>query len=237
MFGKPNVRFEKQTNLSSENRVRCMSEGLTPKVISILKIMHPKFQRWFYTRELSRLAGVSTWVVSREFSGLVEQKIIKERQEGREKYYALDLSNPKTRALCQLFESERRETLFKDNRRLAWALEEFSKRILDFLPQVQCLVLYGSAARGEMTRTSDVDILTLVPNLTRESFNQLMKDVDRLARDVTAIYPVNIAPITMTLGDFEAAVREKKRIAQDVLRDGMILLGEDRYFRLLSKVI
>jgi len=214
-----------------------MSEGLTPKVISILRVMHPQFQRWFYTRELSKLADVSTWVVSREFSGLVKQKMIKERQEGREKYYALDLSNSKTRALCQLFESERRETLFKDNRRLAWALEEISKRVLDFLPQVQCLVLFGSAARGEMTKTSDVDILTLVPNLTQESFDQLMKDVDKLARDVTAIYPVNLAPMTMTLRDFEVALREKKRIAKDVLRDGIILLGEDRYFRLLSKVI
>ena len=88
-----------------------------------------------------------------------------------------------------------------------------------------------------MTKTSDVDIITLVPNLTQESFDQLMKDVDKLARDVTAIYPVNLAPITMTLRDFEVALREKKRIAQDVLRDGIILLGEDRYLRLLSKVI
>jgi len=214
-----------------------MSEMLTPKVISILRVMHPQFHRWFYTRELSRLAGVSTWVVSREFSRLVRQRIVKQRQEGREKYYALDLSNPKTRALCQLFESERREALFEDDRRLAWALEEFSKRVLDFLSQVQSLVLFGSAARGEMTKTSDVDVLAVVPNLTEELFDQLMKNVDKLARDVTATYPVNLAPITMTLKDFEAAVREKKRIAQDIMRDGIILLGEDRYLRLLSKVI
>jgi len=214
-----------------------MSEGLTPKVISILRAMHPQFQKWFYTRELSRLAGVSTWVVSRQFSKLAKQRIIKEMHEGREKYYAFDLSNPKTRALCQLFETERRDKLYKNNRRLAWALEELTKRILDFLPEVQSLVLFGSAARGEMTKTSDIDILVLVPNLNQESFNQLMKEVDKLARDVAAVYPVGLAPIVMTIKDFEAALREKKRIAQDVLRDGTILLGEDRYLRLLSKVI
>ena len=76
--------MEKQSNLSFEDRIERMSDGLTPKVISILRVMHPQFQKWFYARELSKLADVSTWVVSREFSGLVKQKIIKERRgEGK----------------------------------------------------------------------------------------------------------------------------------------------------------
>jgi len=214
-----------------------MSEPLTPKVMTILRAMHPNFEKWFYTRELAALAQVSTWVVSREFSRLVERGVTRQKQEGRERYYALNIANPKTRALCQLFESERREALYRRNRRLSWAMEEFSKRIFDFLPQVQSLVLFGSAARGEMTKTSDVDILVIVPNLTQQSFDQLTNDVDKLARDVTATYPLALAPITMSVKDFENAAREKKRILQDVLRDGLILFGEDRYLMLLSKVI
>lgn len=214
-----------------------MSEELTAKVITILRAMHPDFEKWFYTRELASLAKVSTWVVSREFSRLVKKGVIREKREGQQKYYTLNIANPKTRALCQLFESERREELYKSNRRLSWALEEFSKRVFDFMPQVQCLVLFGSAARGEMTKTSDVDILVVVPNLPQESFNELMRHVDRLAREVAAVYPLSLAPITMTVKDFEAALREKRRIAQDVLRDGLIFFGEDRYLMLLSRVI
>jgi len=213
-----------------------MSE-FTPKVMRILRVMHLNFQKWFYTRELAALAKVSTWTVSREFSRFVKKGVIKQKQEGRQLYYALNIANPKTRALCQLFESERREALYKGNRRLSWALEEFSRRVFDFLPQIQSLVLFGSVARGEMTETSDVDILVIVPNLVQESFNQMMRDVDKLAEEVDATYPLNLAPITMTVKDFEAAVREKKRIAQDVLRDGLILFGEDRYLILLSRLI
>lgn len=210
---------------------------LTPKVIAILKAMHPRYSNWFYTRELARLAHVSVSVVSSEFSRLVGHGIIKQRQEGREKYYALDISNPKTRALCELFESERREELYKNNRRLSWASEELSRRVIDHLPQVQSLVLFGSAARGEMTKTSDVDILVLVPDLPQESFSQLMKDIDKTAMLIAATHPVHLAPITMTVKDFESALREKRRIAEDALRDGIVLLGGDRYLRLLSKVI
>jgi len=214
-----------------------MSEELTAKVVTILRVMHPNFEKWFYTRELASLAKVSTWVVSREFSRLVKKGVIREKREGQQKYYALNIANPKTRALCQLFESERREELYKSNRRLSWALEEFSKRVFDSMPQVQCLVLFGSAARGEMMKTSDVDILVVVPNLPQESFNELMRYIDRLAREVAAVYPLSLAPITMTAKDFEAALREKRRIAQDVLRDGLIFFGEDRYLMLLSRVI
>jgi predicted nucleotidyltransferase len=88
-----------------------------------------------------------------------------------------------------------------------------------------------------MTKTSDVDILVVVPNLPQESFNELMRHVDRLAREIAAVYPLSLAPITMTVKDFEAALREKRRIAQDVLRDGLIFFGEDRYLMLLSRVI
>jgi predicted nucleotidyltransferase len=214
-----------------------MSEVLTPKVLAVLKAMHDDLQRWYYTRELARLSKTSKTTISDEFPKLVKQAILNQRAEGREVFYKLNLANPITRKLCELFETEKREEFYKENKRLSWALQDFSKRIFDFLPQVQSIVLFGSASRGEMTKTSDVDILVIVPNLPQESFNQLMKDVDKLAGDVAATYPLNLAPIAMTGKDFETAVREKKRMAQDVLRDGLILFGEDRYLMLLSRVI
>ena len=214
-----------------------MSEVLTPKVLAVLKVMHDDLQRWYYTRELARLSKTGKTTISDEFPKLVKQAILNQRAEGREVFYKLNLANPITRKLCELFETEKREEFYKENKRLSWALQDFSKRVFDFLPQVQSIVLFGSASRGEMTKTSDVDILVIVPNLPQESFNQLMKDVDKLAGDVAAIYPLNLAPIAMTTKDFETAVREKKRMAQDVLRDGLILFGEDRYLMLLSRVI
>lgn len=213
-----------------------MSEVLTPKVLAVLKAMHDDLQRWYYTRELARLSKTGKTTISDEFPKLVKQAILNQRAAGREVFYKLNLANPITRKLCELFETEKREEFYKENKRLSWALQDFSKRIFDFLPQVQSIVLFGSASRGEMTKTSDVDILVIVPNLPQESLNQLMKDVDKLAGDVAATYPLNLAPIAMTVKDFETAVREKKRMAQDVLRDGLILFGEDRYLMLLSRV-
>jgi predicted nucleotidyltransferase len=180
---------------------------------------------------------VSTWVVSREFSRLVKKGLVKQKPEGQQRYYALNIANPKTRALCQLFESERREVFYKSNRRLSWALEEFSKRVFDFLPQIQSVILFGSAARGQLAKTSDVDLLVLVPNLEQESFNELMKSVDKLAADTRGKYGFQLSAVSMTIRDFETGFRERKRIPEDVARDGIVLFGEERYYALLGRLI
>lgn len=214
-----------------------MSEVLTPRVLAALKTMHGDLQRWYYTRELSKLSEAGRSTISHEFPKLVKQGILKHKTEGREVFYMLNLDNPKARKLCELFEIEKREKYYQQNKRLSWALQEFSKKIFDFLPEIQSVVLFGSAARAQLTKTSDVDLLVLVPNLQQEPFNELMKSVDKLAADMRGLYGYPLSAVIMTVKDFEAAFREKKRIAQDVVREGIVLFGEERYYTLLGRLI
>lgn len=214
-----------------------MSELLTPRVISILRTMYSNVEKWYYTRELAKLAKVSSWSVSRQFSKLVKEGMVRERLEGREKFYSLNLSNVKTRKICELFEIEKRGSFLKKNRRLAWVLEDFTKKAADFIPEIQSIILFGSAARGQATHRSDIDVLVLVPNYKEERFKKLMNSVDQLASEVSGRHPAKLAPVVMMIKDFEQGIKDKKRFAADVLKDGIVLFGEERYYHLLSKVI
>jgi len=214
-----------------------MSELLTPRVLSALKSMHGDLQRWYYTRELSKLSVAGRSTISSEFPTLVKQGILRHKTEGREVFYMLDLGNPKTRKLCELFETEKREKYYQKNKRLSWALQEFSRRVFNSLPEIQSVVLFGSAARAQLTKTSDVDLLVLVPNLQQEPFNELMKSVDRLVAEVRGLYGYPLSAVTMTVKDFETSFREKKRMATDVVREGIVLFGEERYYLLLGRLI
>jgi len=214
-----------------------MSEHLTPKVLAALRAMHGDLQRWRYTRELARFSKAGKSTISDEFPELVKLGFLDRRIEGREVYYKLRLANPRTRKLCELFETEKREEFYRINRRLAWALQEYTKRVFEFLPQVQTVVLFGSAARGQLMRKSDIDLLAVVPNAEQKPFNELMKSIDKIAQDVDAGYGFPLSVVTMTVKDFETAVREKKRIAEDVLHEGIVLFGEERYYRLLSRLL
>lgn len=215
-----------------------MSESLTSRSLLLMKTMHALGPgKWVYTRELAKLAEVSTSTASTDCRKLAKQGILLFKTEGREKSYKVNLSNPAARKLYELFETERREEFYKNNRRLAWALQDFSKRVFDFLPQIQSVILFGSAARGQLAKTSDVDVLVIVPTMEQDDFNKLMKSVDALAADIRGTYGFQLSAVTMIMKDFESAVRERKRIVQDVLREGVVLFGEERYYQLLSRLI
>ena len=214
-----------------------MSELLTPKIILILKTMSRDPSKWYYTRELAKLSKVSLGTVSSKFSKLVKEGLVEQKTGGQEKYYKLNLTNSKTRKLCELFENDNREKLYSENRRFAWVLEDFTKKVSDFAPEVQSIIFFGSGARGQATERSDIDILVLVPNSEEEQFKKLMNSVDKLAGEVSGRHPAKLAPIVMMTKDFEKSIRDKKRFAIDVLKDGIVLFGQERYYSLLSRVI
>jgi len=213
-----------------------MSELLTPKVILILKTMIKDLSKWYYTRELAKVSKVSLGTVSSEFRKLAKEGLVLQKTEGQEKYYKLNLANSRTRKLCELFEIERREGFYKENRRLAWVLEDFTKRVSDFAPEVQSIILFGSAARGQDTARSDIDVLVLAPNSEEKEFKSLMDSVDKLANEVSGRYPSRLVPVVMMTKDFEQGIRDRKRFTADVLKDGIVLFGQERYYHLLSKV-
>jgi len=214
-----------------------MSELLTPKILLILKTMSKNLNKWYYTRELAKLSKVSLGTVSSEFSKLVKEGLIEQKVEGQEKYYKLNLANPRTRKLCELFETDKREGLFKENRRLAWILEDFMKRVYGFVPETQSIILFGSAARGQITPKSDIDLLVLTTDSQEQQFKKLMDSIDKLAGEISGRHPAKLAPVAMMIKDFEKSIKDKKRFAVDVLKDGVVLFGQERYYLLLSKVI
>ena len=214
-----------------------MSELLTPKVILILKTMSKDLSKWYYTRELAKLSRVGVGTVSSEFNKLAKEGLVEQKTEGQEKYYKLNLTSPRTRKLCELFEIDKREKLCKEKRRLAWVLEDFTKRVSDFAPEVQSVILFGSVARGQATPRSDIDILVIAPNSGEERFNELMNAVDRLAAEVSGRHPAKLVPIVMMTKDFENSIKDKKRFAADILKDGIVLFGQERYYHMLARVI
>lgn len=214
-----------------------MSETLKPTILSALKAMYENIPKWYYTRELARLAKIGRTTVSREFNKLAKKGIVAQKQEAQGKFYRLNLLNPQTRKLCELFASEKREKLYDKNRRVAYVLEDLAKYAFESLPDIQSIVLFGSVARGQITGGSDIDLLVLVPNQTQDELGKTMKAVEEMIAAVSGVHPVKLAPVVMTMKDFEQSLKDGKRFALDVLRDGIVVFGEERYHLLLSKVL
>lgn len=83
-------------------------------------------------------------------------------------------------------------------------------------------ILYGSEARGDARRDSDIDLLVLLPdNMSQSAFaTRKLEITDRLF-DVEMDCNVNISPLIVTRGMWD---RMKTPFTVNVLNDGIRLL-------------
>jgi len=81
----------------------------------------------------------------------------------------------------------------------------------------QAIILFGSAARGEMTEDSDLDILVI--KKTKKSFTDRMRDMRSMIRTST---PLDI--IVLTPQEAKSLPKKNSFFAQ-ILEEGKLLYG------------
>jgi len=113
-------------------------------------------------------------------------------------------------------------------------LEKLVKALLEKLgDNLVSVVIYGSVARGEARRDSDVDLLIIARNLPRSRFarqdlfieveEKLEEDLERLKEEG---YHVDFSPVLLTP---EEAARTRP-LYLDMVEDAVILYDESGFF-------
>jgi len=142
--------------LSTEKRERILNEVLFKESeISVV--------------DISRNLNISKGFVSKYFSLLAEQKILKKIKN---KYTAID--NLDVRLLKILFN-----------------LKQFSKFNFKRFPFVTGVGLYGSCAKGENTEDSDIDIWIKISTRDEEKLAKLTALMKKISEKISLLYLTN----------------------------------------------
>lgn len=99
--------------------------------------------------------------------------------------------------------------------------EEFARRVLSALgDRIDSIVLYGSAARGEAKRYSDVDVLIIShdPSSVRDKISTIRSD---LAYETNFAFLISLAHVTRD--ELAGLVKVGSPFINDVLAQGVIL--------------
>lgn len=101
------------------------------------------------------------------------------------------------------------------------ALQAFTERLRAAFPgRVEGLQLFGSKARGDASKYSDVDVLVVL----RESDGQARRRVSAITADVLLETGVVLSPKTISRTDFDAMKTRRSMFWQLIRRD-LIPLG------------
>lgn len=180
--------------------------GTTSKV-RILRVLCSRPDRWLTESEIARAIGMSPNTVNLALPDLVRGGAVEMRSLGRFHEVRLRTGSPQMGAVRRLFESER---LLLDRLRAAVAPHVG--------PRYAC-ILFGSAARGDMGASSDIDLLIVAP--TRDRAAELDVDITAALR---AVHPGPYRAIHLT----PAEVRERwdSSLMKAVRHDGILLGGK-----------
>jgi len=168
-------------------------------------------------RDLGRRAGVSHPTASSVLASLTEQGVVRVRRTPNADFFELNRGHVLVETIGPLFDREHR---------LQDELVEFLRQQIEqHVTSVRAAFLFGSAARGQMTSASDIDVAIVVPPAEAEHIDAEMERVVEAVRarfGNRLNYVIGLAPVDR----LRQPGRHGRRLWEQIAEDGIPIIRD-----------
>lgn len=164
-------------------------------------------------RTIARLSRVSVAQASRVLPGIVELGIVERRDVPPSALFRYVPENVAARALSAL--ADARHTVLRE-------LEDGAGRLE---PPPVSIIVFGSFARGDANRESDLDVLLVRPSRIEEEDAKWRGAVDQWVDDASSLTGNRVEVLEATEEEAQRLLRSRKQLALDIRRDGVVVHG------------
>ncbi len=183
-----------------------------------------------HLRDLARLSKVSLNNVNDSLRLFVKDGIFEKRNVSQMTLFKPNLESEDLIKIFELLELERRKEFYKKNKNIARLLKKYTKDIIDLSnKRIQLVILFGSVARGEWTKGSDIDILAVVPDKEADIIDILGK----AKKDASPL--LEIRPISTTTKKFLEGFKDKTEFYDNLWKDRIVLYNEFLFWQLIKE--
>ena len=164
-------------------------------------------------RAIARLSDVSVAQASRVMPGLVELGLVERREAPPSALFRFVEEHVAARAVAMLADARTR------------VLEELKTTAGRLGVQPVSVIIYGSFARGEADRSSDLDVLLIRPPRVAEDDPAWRAAIDAWVLAVRRITGNRVELLEIAAEEVGAKLRSKKQLWIDIQRDGLVVHG------------
>jgi predicted nucleotidyltransferase len=164
-------------------------------------------------RTLARLSGVSLAQVSRVMPALVDLGVVERREVPPSALFRLVPDHVAARALLQL------------TRARTTVLEEVGRSAATLDPAPLAVVVYGSFARGDSSRDSDIDVVVVRPDGITDDDDPWHDQLEAWRRQAVRLTG---NPVELLVVDLDAAQRQlrgRRPLWAAIRREGIVVHG------------
>jgi len=196
----------------------------------ILKVFMSDPAKEIHLREISRLSKVSLNNVNNTLRQFVKDGLFKRREVSNMSFFKSNLDNEDLLKLFEYLELKRKKEFFSKNKNIARLIEKYTANIIELSKrQIQLVVLFGSVARNEWVKGSDIDILAVSSNKDGDVISILNK----AKIDVSPL--LEIRPVSTTIEKFTEGLKKKSEFYHELWNDRIILYNESLFWQLIRE--
>ncbi len=183
-----------------------------------------------HLREISRLSKSSLANVDNSMRLFVKNDMFKRNEMAHSTFFRPNLENDETIKIFELLELERRKVFYAKNKNIARLLKNYTDSIIELSnKRIQLVILFGSVARGEWTKGSDIDILAVVP----DKENDIIGILNKAKMDVSPL--LEIRAISTTTKKFIDGFKAKTEFYGNLWKDRIVLYSEFLFWQLIRE--
>lgn len=183
-----------------------------------------------HLREIARLSKSSLANVDNSMRLFVKNDMFKRNEMSHSTFFRPNLENDETIKIFELLELERRKVFYAKNKNIARLIKKYTDLIIELSnKRIQLVILFGSVARGEWTKGSDIDILAVVP----DKENDIIDILNKAKMDVSPL--LEIRPISTTTKKFIDGFKAKTEFYDNLWKDRIVLYSEFLFWQLIRE--
>lgn len=190
---------------------------LTQKEKEALLILFKDFTNFYNANSISKVLNISHVGAQKIFKRLLKQDLLIDRKIGKSIVYKLKLENDYARKLIAFLLAD------EANNFRRWK-EEFK----ELFKKDRIIMIYGSAIKN-YTKANDIDIMIVIK---KAEYKEVIKIIEKKQN----ILPKKIHSIELTANDLLQNIKQKKEPAADIIKNAIILYGQDKYVEIMKNV-
>jgi predicted nucleotidyltransferase len=132
--------------------------------------------------------------------------------------------------LFEYLELKRKKEFYGKNKNIARLLEKYTSSVIELSKrQIQLIALFGSVARNEWIKGSDIDILAVSSNKDSD----IVTILNKAKIDVSPL--LEIRPVSTTIEKFIEGIKKKTEFYDELWNDRVVLYNESLFWQLIKE--
>ncbi len=178
-------------------------------------------------RQISLNTGLSYVTVHKLIPLLTRKKLLKLEKKGKASLISIDFDNSPVSNLssAMLYEVS---VFLRKKPQLTLLLRDIEDALAG---SFYSLVLFGSYAKGNPAKDSDIDLLFIIPS--RKDIEEYQDKVNKTIKLHALKLHINVVAI----GDFMDMLNERDTVGRSAFQNGIVFFGTEQYYALVKKYV